>query len=121
MREMGRAARQGPLLHRLRHGVGQRDVEDLAMLEGRLELLVDVVGQELLLDGGREDVLAEWVVVLLGQVDGAKGLAVRAPAGGNDVLGAGLEHRRGSLLAGSAPPPGGPGGVFPKKKPGELL
>jgi hypothetical protein len=99
MGEVGRAARQRPLLHRLGHRVREREVEGLPVLERRLELLVDVAWQEVLLHRRREDVGSEWVVVGLGQVDGSEGLAIGAPAGRKNVLRAGLDHRRGSLLS----------------------
>ena len=52
------------------------------MVERRLQLLEGVLGQPLLLHRRREDVGAERVVLGLGQVERAEGLAVRAPLGG---------------------------------------
>jgi hypothetical protein len=89
---VGGAALQRPVLHRLRDALREGGIEGLAVLERRLQLLVDVLGQALLLHLGREYVGAEGVVRSLGEVDGAEGFAVRAPSGGGHVLLAGLDH-----------------------------
>jgi hypothetical protein len=71
------AARQRPLLHRLRDLVGELDVEALAAGDGLLQAVEGVLGEVLLLDAGREDVRAVEVEAL-GQVGGAQ-TAVRLP------------------------------------------
>ncbi len=92
VRVVGRAALERPLLHRRRDLVGERGVERLAGVEGGLELLERVLGEDLLLDLLREDVLAERVVVGLGEIDGAEGAAVGLPLCRGHVLLADLGH-----------------------------
>ena len=104
---VGGAALERPLLHRLGDLVGERGVEGLAVLEGRLQLLEGVLREPLLLHRGREDVLAERVVLGLGEVDGAERLAVGAPLGGGHVLLTKPRHPCCFLLARVAPD-GGP-------------
>ena len=89
VRVVGGAALQRPLLHRLGDLVGEVGVERLAGGEHRLQLLVRVLREAVLLHRGREDVGAERVVRLLGQVDGAERLAVGAPLRGGQRSAAG--------------------------------
>ncbi len=59
VRVVRRAEGNGPLLHGVRHGVGHVKVERLALLDGRGELLVDVLGQPALHHVFGEDHRAE--------------------------------------------------------------
>ena len=97
--EVGGAVLQRPLLHRLGDRVGERGVERLAALEGRLQLLEDVGGQPFALHRDREDVGAERVVLGQGQVERAEGLSVGAPLRCGHVLLADTGHRLCQFLA----------------------
>ena len=59
VRVVGRAALHRPLAHRLGDRVGERRVERLAAVEGRLQRVEDVLGQPLRAGRRGEDVLAE--------------------------------------------------------------
>ena len=96
--EVGGAALQRPLLHRDRDRVGQGRRQGLALGQGALKLLEEVVAHALALHCRREYVVAEGIVGGVGEVGGAQGLPVRAPSGGSDVLLASLEHSGFCLL-----------------------
>ncbi len=76
---VGRALLERPLLHRQRHGVGQRGVERLAPGQRLGELLVDLLGEALALNYLAEDVLAEDLVVGDREVRRAQCAPVRGP------------------------------------------
>ncbi len=86
VRVVGRALLQCPLLHRLRHRIGQRGVERLAALQRPLERLVHILRQTLALDDRAEHVGREHLVARQGQVGRAERRAVRAPLCCCDVL-----------------------------------
>jgi hypothetical protein len=73
------AALHRPPAHGLGDGVGQLGRQQLAALQGLLEVVEHGLVQALALDGRGEDVGAEDVGVGLGQVALAEGPAVRAP------------------------------------------
>ena len=91
--EVGGAVLQRPLLHRIGDGIGEGRVESLAVGQRRLQFLEDVGGQAFALHRDGEDIGAEWVVLRLGQVERAEGLAVGAPLRCGHVLLADTGHR----------------------------
>ena len=59
VRVVGRAVLDRPLLHRGRHGVGDRVVERLAVRHGAAQRVIDRFGETCLLDFVAEDQTAE--------------------------------------------------------------
>ena len=83
---MGGALLKRPLLHGQGDGVGEAGVQGLSAGQGLGQLLEDVLGQSSALDGGAEDVRAEYLVVGGGEVRGPDPVPVGTPPGGMDVL-----------------------------------
>jgi len=83
VRVVGGPLLERPVLHRRRHGVGELRVEGRTLLDGGLQLTVDVLGQPLALGHRAEDVRGEVVGCTgRGEIVDADG-AVGAPLGGD--------------------------------------
>ena len=112
---VGGAVLQRPLLHRQRDRVGGRGVERFPAGQRLLEAAEDVLGEPLALDRGAEDVGAEHLVVLDGQIRGAKRGTVGRPLGCEDVL---LANARHAFVVPSFESADGGGGAYRARPPG---